>query len=223
MQAIKNKIRSRRGASISYALMLFLVAAVVGSVVLTAGTAASGRMSQIAEMDQRYYSVNSAARLLIDTLQDDTVKVEKTTAPDAEGTPTTSYECFVGDKKVEIEDNYPSLSVGAAATLAKAADSFEKQELNIDITVEMDSDGNDIDLAVTGTETLYADGSLRFELRNKTEDANARQYVINLTFSADKKTARTWDASTNTETVTTTIKWTLSDVDRMWNKPVAGG
>ena len=222
MQAIRKKIRSQSGASLLYALLVFLVAAVIGSVVLTAGTAAGGRMSQIAEMDQRYYSVNSAARLLIDTLQSDTVKIVKTTAPDAGGTPTTSYECFVGDNEVEIEDNYPSLSVGAAAAVAKAAGDFPKN-VGIDFTAALDEEDDEIDLAVTGTETLYADGSLRFELRNKTENSNTRQYVINLTFSADKKTARTWDASTDTETVTTTIKWTLSDIDRMWNKPVAGG
>lgn len=78
MQAIRNKLRSRRGASLTFALLLFLVCAVVGSVVLVAGTAASGRMSQIAEMDQRYYSVNSAARLLIDTIDGEEVTIVET-------------------------------------------------------------------------------------------------------------------------------------------------
>lgn len=64
MQAIKNKLTSRRGASITFALLLFLVCAVIGSVVLVAGTASSGRLSQMAIMEQRYYAVNSAAELL---------------------------------------------------------------------------------------------------------------------------------------------------------------
>ncbi len=58
------KLRSRRGASLSVALLLFLVCAVVGTVVLTAGTAAAGRLSRLAEMDRRYHSVTSAAELL---------------------------------------------------------------------------------------------------------------------------------------------------------------
>ena len=76
MRTIKNKLNSQRGASLTFALLLFLVCAVVGSAVLVAGTAASGRMSRIAEMDQRYYSVNSAARLLIELMETDMIRCE---------------------------------------------------------------------------------------------------------------------------------------------------
>ena len=75
MNKMKRKLRSQTGASLTFALLLFLVCAVVGSVVLVAGTAASGRMSKIAESDQRYYSVNSAARLLIKMIDDETVMI----------------------------------------------------------------------------------------------------------------------------------------------------
>lgn len=68
MNAIKNKIGSREGASISFALLAFLVCAVISSVVIVAGSTAAGRMSQIAQSDQRYYAVNSAAELLGSTL-----------------------------------------------------------------------------------------------------------------------------------------------------------
>ena len=64
MQAIKKKLGSQRGASITFALLIFLVCAVVGSVVLAAGTAASGRLAELAEYEQRYHAVNSAAELL---------------------------------------------------------------------------------------------------------------------------------------------------------------
>ena len=66
MKRIRRKLNNQTGASITYALLIFLVCAVIGSAVLVAGTAASGRMSQVAESDQRYYAVTSAARLLID-------------------------------------------------------------------------------------------------------------------------------------------------------------
>ena len=64
MRTIKNKLNSQRGASLTFALLLFLVCAVVGSVVLVAGTAASGRLAGLADYEQRYYAVNSAAELL---------------------------------------------------------------------------------------------------------------------------------------------------------------
>lgn len=64
LRPIKKKIQSERGASITFALLLFLVCAVLSSVLITAGTAAAGRMSQIAETDQRFYAVTSAAELM---------------------------------------------------------------------------------------------------------------------------------------------------------------
>ena len=68
LRPIKKKIQSERGASITFALLLFLVCAVLSSVLITAGTAAAGRMSRIAETDQRFYAVTSAAELMKDLL-----------------------------------------------------------------------------------------------------------------------------------------------------------
>lgn len=73
MNKIKKKLNSERGASITWALLLFLVCAVIGSVVLTAGTVAAGRISQQAVSDQRYYCVTSAVQLLIDKIDGETM------------------------------------------------------------------------------------------------------------------------------------------------------
>ena len=75
MKQIQQKLRSRNGATITYALLLFLVCAVIGSVVLTAGTAAAGRLSSSVEMDRRYFSVTSAANLLTETFCDHPVTI----------------------------------------------------------------------------------------------------------------------------------------------------
>ena len=61
-------MRSRTGASITFALLIFLVCAVLSSVMIAAATAAAGRMSGLAENDQRYYGVTSAAGLMKDML-----------------------------------------------------------------------------------------------------------------------------------------------------------
>ena len=61
---IRKKLNSRRGASITFGLFIFVVCAVLGAVALTAGTASAGRAAKMAEMDQRYHAVNSAAELI---------------------------------------------------------------------------------------------------------------------------------------------------------------
>ena len=107
MKAIKKKLSSQRGASLTFALLLFLVCSVVGSVVLTAGTAAAGRMSEISEMDQRYYSVNSAAKLLIGLFERDEIRYEKKAAEPAAGDPAGSGAatfrglCVKGSSRLE--------------------------------------------------------------------------------------------------------------------------
>ncbi len=75
------KIRSGRGASISMALFILLICAVVGSVVLGAATASAGRLSNLAESDRRYYSVSSAAELIVKALDGEEVVIsgERTT------------------------------------------------------------------------------------------------------------------------------------------------
>lgn len=122
---ISAKLRSDRGASLSFALLLFLVCTVIGSVVLAAGTASAGRMSQLGESDQRYYSVASAAQLLAKELTDKEVRiirkcVETKTTPykiqdDAEtlvsnGSATTAYEYTTTLQKKGEGDNYSDIT-----------------------------------------------------------------------------------------------------------------
>ena len=104
MKRAGKKLRSDRGASLMMALLLFLVCAVIGTAVLTAGTAASGRMSNIAVMDQRYYSVNSAVNLLIDLFRDQVVTIRKEAPDDGEA----SYQIKCNDGEYV---DYPEGSV----------------------------------------------------------------------------------------------------------------
>ena len=68
---IKAKLRSQTGASISFALLLFLVCASLSALIIVAGTTAAGRISNIAETDQSYYAVTSAADLVVDIMDGD--------------------------------------------------------------------------------------------------------------------------------------------------------
>lgn len=68
--------RAQRGASLPFALLLFLICGLLASVVLAASTGASGRHSQLSDMDQRYYSVVSAAGLVRDEFANQEVTLE---------------------------------------------------------------------------------------------------------------------------------------------------
>lgn len=70
---IKDKLSSQAGASITFALLLFLVCAALSAVVLVAATTSAGRIKNIAESDQKYYAVMSAAELVNDILDDQTI------------------------------------------------------------------------------------------------------------------------------------------------------
>ena len=61
---ICQKLKSKSGASLSIAMLVFLVCAVLGVVCVAAATASAGRLSKLAENDRRYYAVASAAELL---------------------------------------------------------------------------------------------------------------------------------------------------------------
>lgn len=65
---LKQNIRSEQGASIVMALFLFLVCSAIAAVVLSAATAAAGRVAGLADADQKYYSVTSAAELVRDMM-----------------------------------------------------------------------------------------------------------------------------------------------------------
>lgn len=100
------KLRSQSGASISFALLLFLVCAVVCSIVLTSATASSGRMSRIAEVDQRYYSVTSACELLKDAIDGTTatiVEVKKYKESESEDTTSAEKNVYLFEKPAEEE------------------------------------------------------------------------------------------------------------------------
>lgn len=76
---VRAKLRSQKGASIIFALFFFIVCAVIGSIVLTAATAAAGRAKGVREANNRYYAVNSAADVLEHELEKSGAWVRKTT------------------------------------------------------------------------------------------------------------------------------------------------
>ena len=70
MTRLRQKLRSRRGASILIALVFFLLCLTVGGVVLTAATASAGRLAAQRQTQQDYLTVSSAAALVRDSVEE---------------------------------------------------------------------------------------------------------------------------------------------------------
>ena len=233
MNAIKKKLKSEAGASVTFALLLFLVCAVVGSVVLTAGSAAAGRLANLAKMDQQYYSVISAAGLLQKDTEEKIVTVVRTsitetvTTYNSSGEPagppeeTTKKKVTVNGEEAEDFFTADSLVTDAAVLLF-----IDEIENDFTRTLELAADSGDGSLealSVTVEERLSPDGTLTLDIRKGNAEDGA--YTLRMTFAGkmntetdvqnvsgtpENVTASTYSiASTQTETVTMTARWEL--------------
>ena len=67
---LKRKLNNNEGASLMVALLFFVMCATIGSIILAAATASSGRVKNLKADDQAYYVNSSAVNLLGDILSD---------------------------------------------------------------------------------------------------------------------------------------------------------
>ena len=235
MSGIRKKLNSQRGASITFALLLFLVCAVVGSAVLVAGTAASGRMSRIAETDRRYYAVNSAARFLVETIESETVTIEETKSIESETVTIGEIESMTSGSPVYRlnGEGYPggtspSFPIDAAVQLGyvggtKITEPKTRSNFTVSFS-DLDSEQASA-VAVDIKQVLNPDGTMMFEI---SKGSDAQKYTIRVYFSLDKQETESLDRQEKTETRKTTLNWKLSDIETAFNEPtgttnVAGG
>lgn len=189
MNGIRNKLGSDRGASITFALLLFLVCAVVSSVVIVAATTSAGRMSQLAQMDQRYYAVNSAAELLCGAFSGDDGKP----LPVNVTYDQSNYYLSLNDENKKIDPLLKSATVELAKTLFEA-DSDGSFDLSSDgpfATEKLEVEAGSTTLTLSLKETLK-NGLLEFEISN-VPDAGAATgnaagiYALRVTFASNIK------------------------------------
>lgn len=155
--SVKKKLVSKRGASVTFALLLFLICAMASTVVIISATAAAGRMSGLPDADQRYYSVSSAASLLREAVAEHPVTLVVTTvntvhtpcnaagvkdvsaATTESGTP--EMQIYVGNRLedaslVSVEDSYSSLLTDAAQRFLEAEASAFPLERNLTLSAD---------------------------------------------------------------------------------------
>ena len=207
---IIGKLRSRTGASILFALFLFLVCAVLASVALTAATASAGRLSEITKADQRDSAAASAAELVKKTIDGKSVTITKTEITD-DGIPRAGYPKYDYTPKDADPDYNPILRDAAEYKMqdveppagypfAASDDSGELSELNVTLSADFDSDGS-------FTLSVEKDGynlTLRF---------TASAYT---TTQVDTKSVMVNHEESYDETVTTTttnVTWKLTGIE----------
>ncbi len=207
MNQIKRKLRSRRGASITFALLIFLVCSMVSIAVVVAGSAAAGRMSQRAETDQRYYAVTSAVELLCDDFKGKTV--------------TVVYE--KGDLasiSAQSVDNNAILEEVSKTLVRKIASEPESSAtLSPDDIFSLTTDGPaNSALDCTIKAYVHKDGRVTFEVSNTNTDDSTKVYTLQTTFEANisESVSQYEDPSSSEPTVkqrvTTKLTWSLNSV-----------
>ena len=121
MKAVQRKLCDRSGATLTVALLFFIMCAAAGSVILAAATTSTGRLAELQASDQNYYAVVSAAKLLRDEIDGQTIGVEQTekktttvtTSTDNGGTPDdTSDDTIVEETKIEYTYSNPTFVYG---------------------------------------------------------------------------------------------------------------
>lgn len=220
MNAMKNKIKSQRGASITFALLLFLVCSMVSIVVVVAGSAAAGRMSQRAETDQRYYAVTSAVELLCDDFKGKTVTVEYDKAVSASTVPDSAISVTA----MKDYDNSP-LTVANYAILEDVSKKLVSKIANktgnsttADNTLTLSATGP-VNSALNCTIKAYvkSDGRVIFEVSNKIETGETKPvYTLQAVFETNitKSSSQYTQGGTTMEKATTILVWSLNSIKK---------
>lgn len=198
MSAIQNKIKSRRGASITFALLLFLVCAVISSVVIVAATASAGRVSGVRETDQRYYAAIETAKTLKKIFDGKMVDVTYAPETPAVATPPTGSD-YALLKQASI-----SVATGGA---------YESTEINL-----AEKDG--YTCAVTPT---LEGGLLTFDINAKggTQNINTGTYNLKIVFASNVKRSDLVGADGTTKA---TVTWKMHSLRKgRAQSPSTGG
>lgn len=196
MNRITNKLRSDSGASITFALLLFLVCAILSAVILVAGTIAAGRMSNLAETDQCYYSVTSAAELIKDMLDGQKVSVIGGEVINKPMDTITEYDIYYDNnsEKTSADDNVePETSDGTAAVAESSdlavelAKSYrDKGEGASSKEYELSSNPEIQGLKVSITEYMDEQGNVEFTINNSVN----KKYTMKLQFAIEEKNCK---------------------------------
>ena len=102
MNEVQRKLYDRSGATLTVALLFFIMCAAAGSVILAAATTSTGRLSELQASDQNYYAVVSAAKLIRDEIDGQTISVGQTETKIVTTTRTEKKEKDASGEEVTV-------------------------------------------------------------------------------------------------------------------------
>ena len=197
-RSIFKKLRSNEGASLTFAILLFLVCAVAGAIILTAGTIASGRLADKAKMDQRYYHVVSTAEFFKDILDGKQVVIIR--EKDSSGT-TLKVEGY-------DDDNHDFLTARTLELLSSNdwdADFFNTTDKISNFKFQL-VNRNDFETKIKATVT---NGRMYLDISDD-------DYTVRMTFGPAVAEVITKDEEV--ETKTSTVTWHVNNIEKVFAK-----
>ena len=201
MRTIKAKLRSRRGASITFALLLFLVCAIISGVVIVAASTVGGRMSGLRETDQRYYGATEAARKLQKIFVEETLPTQNGPVVvnyRKEGTTYTAEGC-----------SYAKSASTAVRPVLKAA-SEAVVTGNTTFVPIGPTNGPTTGYSYT-IQPIYENGLMRFNISvSGGTTNNTGTYRLSIVFTPNLKMSEPDSSGNGTATVT----WTLNSLSK---------
>jgi len=197
MSAMRAKLKDQRGASITYALLIFLICAVASSIIIVASSAAAGRMANVPRSDRRYYAVTSAAGLLKDQIDGKTLVVTKK-GEGEDAVYTVKYEGAVvnTDRKEDV--------------LADATVRLVKGEV-APLTYTLKTDDRYGDALNCNIVQTLENGLLTYTISNAIPEGDPRKevYKLEIVFGSNmKEGARS-----------TTVKWKFHSMQKIVSTP----
>ena len=200
MRMIRRKLRSDKGASLTFALLIFMVCAVVSSAVIVAATTAAGRMGTMDEMDERYYAVTDACEVLCDIFDGKTVNVTYTLKNDGSvDTATAVAENYILRYATE------KLILGVSGNASILPEAFAEKQLTEPVVIA----GKNCSLK----ETLN-NGTLTFDVSAMGGKNDASIYRLSVNFASNVK--YTYEGASDTEHKAI-VKWVLRSLRK--NRP----
>ena len=236
---ISRKLRSNIGASLSFALLLFLVCAIIGAVILTAGTIASGRLAEKAKMDQRYYRVTSAVEFLKDELTSEDQSVELFRTRKEKNPTTVEYYLWQDldgdgemDDPVELISNiskYDFLTENALSLLGTKernefmwnSDFYKSTSETKDYTMDVQMQDSKPLFSVK-VKTVLSNNLMEIYVSNINEEADDKDnYTLKMTMTPNisevysKAEVEEDHVAKIVETKKTVIKWTVNNIEKV--------
>ena len=223
-RTVLKKLKSEKGASSIVALLFFLVAMMVGSVVLASASANAGRASHALYDQREYYAVESAVNLLREDLTNEYAKTVITWSPVGEEGYRTVTKTEPNDKCKIIRMLFPTS--GSTAKLSKDG-IISNLATDKDFSIKVEDAENSYQIPeVVGKLTVSDDGSsITIELRSKgaTPDRPESNTIV-LTYASQINTKPKYviDSTTGnvkSSTLETTISWYEVSLERPKTTP----